>query len=370
MKADATMEDHTADSGQILVVDDVQANRQIMLSMLQSRGYQVVLAESGEEALAIVREVPPDLILLDVNMPVMDGYVVCEHIKADPSTRDIPVIFVSAMGEVTDKVRGFQVGGVDYITKPFKIEEVLARVRSQITLSRQRQQILALSRMKDQLIHTVSHDLKNPINIIMGYADMMTRPDELSQEDVADFAGMVLATARKMNMLVSDLLDISQLETGGVKLKIEPVCAATLIAETLDTFDMLASQKPITLTSQVDPPDLSFPADPRRLGQVLSNLVSNGIKYTPAGGQVSVSAQQEDGHIVLRVADTGLGIPPDVVPRLFEKFYRIPEEAYYAEEGTGLGLSIVQGIVEQHGGSITVESEVGQGSTFQVILPA
>ena len=147
--------------------------------------------------------------------------------------------------------------------------------------------------------------------------------------------------------------------------------AAALSDETLVEFEILADQKSIALAYDVDPPDLTFPADSLRLGQVLSNLVSNGIKYTPEGGQVNVTAHHRDnGHVILRVSDTGLGIPPDVVPRLFEKFYRIPDEAYYSQEGTGLGLSIVQGIVEQHGGSIAVESEVGKGSTFSVTLPA
>lgn len=357
------------DNGRVLIVDDQHSNRQVMMSMLRGRGYEVALAEGGEEALAIIPQFMPDLVLLDVAMPGMDGYEVCERIKADSALADIPVIFVSAMQEIDNKVRGFQVGGVDYITKPFKVEEVLARVRSQITLSHQRQQIIALSRTKDQLIHTVSHDLKNPINIIMGYVDMLTRPEELTHAEITEFANSVMSTARNMNALVSDLLDISQLETGGIKLKIQTVRAATAIENALIALEMMAGQKNVELSAEVDPPDLAFPADPRRIGQVLANLVSNGIKYTPEGGRVHVSAHRDNGWAVLRVMDNGLGIPADVLPRLFEKFYRIPDAEYYQQEGTGLGLSIVQGIVEQHGGTIAVESEVGQGSVFQVAMP-
>jgi two-component system, sensor histidine kinase and response regulator len=357
-----------ADQGTILIVDDLETNREIMSRMLDRSGYITYSAKNGQQALDIVIEIQPDLILLDVSMPGMDGFEVCRRIKADQRTEHIAVIFISALSELGDKMRAFEAGAVDYIIKPFQVAEVLARVESQIMLARQRQQILALSDLKDQLIRTVSHDLKNPIHIVMGYAALMMEPVGMDQDQMIEMSTQIFNSAEKMFTLVTNLLDLTQIEDG-IKLNLQPLDLREIMGDLMNEFHFQAEQKQITLEFAVGADLPPVPADAIRLRQVFSNLISNALKYTPAGGTVQVSAQAEDNQMVITVSDNGLGIPSEALPNLFDKFYRVNTTEHKEQEGTGLGLSIAQAIVQEHNGQIQVQSEDGAGSAFNVILP-
>jgi two-component system sensor histidine kinase/response regulator len=353
----------------ILVVDDTQTNREVMARILARKKYQNKLVASGEEALLAVAERHPDLILLDISMPGLNGYQVCERLKADERTRDIPVVFISAHDETEDKVRAFHVGGVDYITKPFKIEEVLARVDTQIVLSGQRKAILQLNEIKDQLLRTVSHDLKNPLHVIMGYASLLIDGGyATSVDDVSNMSKAIYNSAERMYTLVTNLLELSQLEDGG-GLQLFPMSLTQLCMDMMPEFEVTAQAKNQTLTLDMPTTDLMVNGDMMRLGQVLSNLVSNAIKYTPENGQVTVKVQQEGLFVVVSIEDNGFGIPSDAIPQLFDKFFRVTRSEYRTIEGTGLGLSIVKAIIEQHQGKIWVESELDKGSKFIFSLP-
>lgn len=353
----------------ILVVDDTQTNREVMARILSRKKYQYKTVASGEEALIAVSQRLPDLILLDISMPGMDGFEVCQRLKADERTRDVPVMFISALDETEDKVRAFHVGGVDYITKPFKIEEVLARVETQITLAMQRKEILALSELKDQLIRTVSHDLKNPLHVIMGYAALLMDGDYVSSaEDVRSMSQHIYNSAERMYTLVTNLLELSHLEAGS-GLQLLPLSLTNLCTDMIPEFQMSAQAKHQTFTVELPSHDVIVRGDAMRLGQVLSNLVSNAIKYTPEKGHVRLSVSQDEKTVRLCVEDNGLGIPKDAIPQLFNKFYRVNTVEHRSVEGTGLGLSIVKAIVEQHQGQIWVESELNKGSKFTVSLP-
>lgn len=355
--------------GEILIVDDLEANREIMARLLARAGYHTRDADGGESALALLEDYRPDLILLDVSMPRMSGFEVCEQIKASPETEHIPVIFVSALSELGNKVRAFEVGAVDYIIKPYKTEEVLARVRSQVTLAHQRKRIMELDLLKDQLMRTVSHDLKNPLHIIMGYAAMMMEGSDINTETMMEMAAEVYRSADKMYNLVTNFLDLSQIEDG-LSLHRVPVSIKKMAAQILQSFALPAEQKAITLLLSLPDDDVTVEVDPLRIEQVFNNLVSNAIKYTPDGGKVTISAQRQGSGVTISVSDTGLGIPPDALPHLFDKFFRVQTTQHKEREGTGLGLSIVKAIVEQHGGSIDVTSEAGKGSRFSVYLPS
>jgi two-component system sensor histidine kinase/response regulator len=353
----------------ILVVDDTLTNREVMARILSRKKYQYKLIANGEEALVAVSQRLPDLILLDISMPGMDGFEVCEHLKADERTRNIPVMFISALDETEDKVRAFQVGGVDYITKPFKIEEVLARVETQIMLAMQRKEILALSELKDQLIRTVSHDLKNPLHVIMGYAALlMDGGYTTSPDDVQSMSKHIYNSAERMYSLVTNLLELSQIEDG-VSFELSPLSLTRLCQDMMPEFEMIAQAKHHTLTVELPTTDIIVNGDTMRLGQVLSNLVSNACKYTPENGHVRLSVAQHNQTVHLCVEDNGLGIPKEAIPQLFNKFYRVNTVEHRAVEGTGLGLSIVKAIIEQHHGKIEVESELNKGSKFTVSLP-
>jgi two-component system sensor histidine kinase/response regulator len=356
--------------GRILIVDDSPENLRILDGLLKAEGYTVLAAMRGEVALrAAFSPRPPELALLDVRLPGMDGYEICRRLKDHPSTRDIPVIFVSAGGDAADKVEGFRCGGVDYVTKPFQAEEVLARVATHLALARQRREIAALSALKDQLIRTISHDLKNPLTVILGATEMllsggMPAADGEARTLVAD----VHQRGEEMLRLITDLLDLSRIEEG-MPLRLQAVSLPALLAEQASRAEGAARARGVRLDAEPSGEEIVVAADPGRIAQVVANLVSNAIKSTPEGGRVTLSATREGGWGALHVSDTGIGIPAEAIPRLFEPFYRVPEHAHRDARGTGLGLSIVKAIVEQHGGQTTVETEPGRGSRFTVLLP-
>lgn len=366
-------------SGTILAVDDVPANLELLSRMLIKRGYRVRSAINGSMALKSASLTPPDLVLLDINMPEMDGYQVCQQLKDDERTRHIPVIFVSAMNETMDKVKAFETGGVDYITKPFQFEEVVARVETHLSLFRQKQEIELLrsrerehfeelNAVKDQFVRMVSHDLKNPLNNVIGFAYMLEqRPTKISPDDVMLFAQQIQQSAQKMLRLITELLDLSKIESGAA-LALQPVVLADLLDKHAADIVPSAQRKGISI-SYMPPPPITLSLDTVRFGQVIDNLLSNAVKYTPEGGQIELLAQVTASEVIIQIADNGLGIPENDIPHLFDKFYRVRTEQHMAAEGTGLGLSIVRAIVEQHGGRIWVESELGVGSMFSIGLP-
>jgi two-component system sensor histidine kinase/response regulator len=366
--------------GTVLVVDDNEMNRDLLAGVLERGSYRSVTAADGHAALRIINEQPIDLVLLDVNMPLMSGYEVCERLKADERTADIPVIFISALDETDNIVKGFDVGGGDYITKPFKYREVLARVEGQLTMYWQKRQIEAmmekernhhhmLDEMRKQFIGSATHDLKNPIFIISGYMDMLERiPVILESERAQNYISAMRRGVSKMNNLVRDMLDLLQLEHGVEMDKVNYVFTS-FVRESVQDTPLRAQEKGVSFTVDVPDDKTLITIDPKRMNRVMDNLVSNAIKYTPEGGSVFVTASIEDDRFTIEVADNGLGIPDEALPHLFTPFQRVETEEHMAQEGTGLGLSIVKAIVEQHDGQVTVQSVLGKGSTFRVDLP-
>jgi two-component system sensor histidine kinase/response regulator len=355
-----------SDPQTILIVDDTPANLTVLSTMLTQHGYRVRPAINGQLAIASVSREQPDLILLDIKMPEMDGYEVCARLKADEHTRDIPILFISALDDIEDKVKAFQVGGVDYITKPFHVEEVLARVRAHITLQNQRRHIAQLSSFKDELLRIVSHDLKNPISTILGYAELMQ--EEGISGDHADYVERIKRSAKFMFTLVSDLLELSQAE-GDFPLELRQVDLRGVIGACAVNHEFAAHNKSISLACITADTPLIVLVDELRFNQVINNLISNAIKYTPAGGQIEIRVYGSGDQAVVEVADSGLGIPADALARIFDKFYRVNTREHMAVSGTGLGLPIAKVLVEKHGGRIGVSSELGVGSVFTVTLP-
>jgi signal transduction histidine kinase len=354
----------------ILIADDTPENLRVLTRMLQDQGFKVRPALEGETALESARQAPPDLILLDIMMPGMDGFQVCQQLKQEERTGSIPVLFISALEDVLDKVKAFQVGGVDYITKPFQLEEVLARVKTHLTLDRLRRHNQELHRLKDEMLRIVSHDLKNPLAAIQSSAELLIGVPGLRQDpaQLLDSLSRIQRNAVYSTALVTDLLSLAEIEAG-VRLHLQRITLLPLLKHQIANLAQLAQQKQITL--QLDCPDeaLTLEADPLRLEQVINNLLSNGIKYTPENGSVTLSAHSEKDQIRIQVKDTGFGIPASDLPRIFDQFYRVDRASHQSVKGTGLGLSIVQRIVHQHQGKIWVESKVGEGTVFTVQLP-
>jgi signal transduction histidine kinase len=369
-----------AEKGNVLIVDDKLTNLKVLSAMLRRQGYHIETATDGVAGMRKVETFRPDLILLDIMMPEMDGYTVCEHLKADPVTADIPVIFISALDETIDKVKAFQVGGVDYVMKPLQVEEVVARVNSQVTLYKQRREIERLreedriyfenlSRLREEFAQAATHDLKSPIAVIMGYINLIRKHEDILQHpDLHAYADEVFNASQYMLRLVTDILDYAKIETG-IDLHLTPTILQDFLADHVRTNEVLALEKNIDLSFVVPDEPARAMIDEAQMGRVITNLLSNAIKYTPEGGSVELSLQIDEDEAIIMVADNGIGIPDESLPRLFNRFFRVKRKEHQAAKGTGLGLSIVKLIVEQHGGSIGVESKLAVGTAFTVRLP-
>ena len=364
----------------ILIVDDTPENLQLLNGMLKGRGYKARPVPSGEMALRAAKSDPPDLILLDINMPEMNGYEVCRRLKGDPALAAIPVIFISALNETMDKVKAFGLGGVDYITKPFQFEEVHARVETHLKLrqlqkelERQNQQLKEsydrlreLETLRDNLVHLVVHDLRSPLAMMAGYVDLIKVKiaAKLNASEVGYIDVVGKHTAKLLDM-VTTLLDVSRMEAGQMPLNRQACDLAGVAKEVTDSFSVLAGRRQLSIESLSGP--LSVHADKDVLQRVIANLVGNAIKFTPDGGQIRVTIGRKDSMARVAVTDSGPGIPAEYHAKVFEKFGQVDKQA--RRHSTGLGLTFCKLAVQAHGGEIGVESEVGKGSTFWFALP-
>jgi two-component system, sensor histidine kinase and response regulator len=370
---------HTLDGATVLVVDDSEMNVELLADMMERSNLKALVAMSGAEALQLARVHLPEIILLDITMPEMNGYDVCRQLKLDEATADIPVIFISALDDLDNIIEGFDAGGADYITKPFRFREVLARVSNQLIMYRQkrqiekmryreRQQFEKMDNLRRQFIGSTTHDLKNPLFVISGYTDMLeTVLDVTDNEQAQKSIEAIRRGVGKMNTLIADILDLLQLESE-VNLEKTEVPFTEFVFETVKDMRLGAEEKGLDYVVYAPDKEVIVVIDPLRMARVLENLVSNAIKYTPQG-QVIIECKVRDTTVIIEVIDSGLGIPKEMLPNLFNPFERVDTEDHMAQEGTGLGLSIVKTLVEQHQGKIEVESVLGEGSIFRVILP-
>ncbi|RMF20952.1 MAG: response regulator [Cyanobacteria bacterium J083] len=481
----------------ILVIDDTPENLALLSQMLTERSYKVRSVTKGSTALRAAQAVPPDLILLDVNMPEMNGYQVCTALKANKKTKDIPVIFISALGDVLDKVRAFQVGGVDYITKPFQVEEVLARLQTHLTLRRLQQQlteqntqlqeqinqrtaaqtkftkafrsspnpiaILTLAegrfvevnpsfvrmsgysteellncsleqvnlgfnsekyesalqtlldkgvlhnqeiefktksqntkivllsmelidldgipctlnlinditehkRLENEFISIVSHELRTPMTSLMGALDLLNsgKLGDLTKQGkrVLEIA---LTNTERLVRLVNDILDLERMKSGKITMHKTECNARDLLEAAVQEMQAMADSATVKLL--VETVEAKIWADADRLQQTLTNLLSNGIKFSEPNSSIWLKARTESDMLHIEVQDQGRGIPADKLQSIFERFQQVDASDSRKKGGTGLGLAICRNIITQHDGKIWVESALGEGSTFHIKLP-
>lgn len=342
----------------ILIVDDTPANVLLLVRMLTERGYRPRPVSSGKLALEAARAELPDLVLLDVTMPEMNGYEVCEQLKADAALKDIPVIFVSTLNETVDKVKAFRVGGVDYVTKPFQFEEVYARVQTHLQLRR-------LEKLRDDLTHMFVHDLRNPLAIIFMFLEVLEFKEA---QNLADSTRQLITLARlsaeDLRNMINSILDVSKMGAGEMKLQCEPCDLEALIRGVMTTTQSLTGNRTVTFNALES--SLAISVDVGIIRRVLQNLLSNALRYTPPGGEVHISVTSSPDEVRIAVTDSGPGIAPEHHQRIFEKFGQVEDK--YSRTGTGLGLTFCKMAVEAHGGRIGVESEVSKGSTFWLTL--
>lgn len=360
----------------VLIVDDVARNIQVVASILQKEGYRMAFAQDGKAALEQVKRTDFDLILLDIMMPEMDGISVCQELKTNPDTRDIPVIFLTAKTEPEDIVKGFETGAVDYVTKPFNSSELLARVKTHLelkaareTLKQNNKELKELNAQKDKFFSIIAHDLRNPIQTLLLSTELLNSSyDSYDDEKKKTYIRRFHKSANHISTLLENLMHWSRAQRGMITPVPNQLDLYTIAAGTLTLLSQQAAGKEITLESSVPRGTPAF-ADQDMVQAVFRNLISNAIKFTPHGGKVEISAQEAGANIRFNITDTGVGMPPETVEKLFRIDGHISAKGTDGEKGTGLGLILCKEFVEQNNGTINVDSSEGKGTCFTVLLP-
>jgi two-component system, sensor histidine kinase and response regulator len=352
----------------ILVVDDQPANIQIVGAALGNLGHEIIPAEDGPTALKRVALRLPDLILLDLLMPGMDGCQICAQLKANPAWQHIPVVFLSAADDKDLIVRALDSGGVDYITKPFNQAELISRVRTQLVLKAARDQLRQLAEDKDELLGILAHDLKNYLGGINVSAGLLHRQIARYNDDrVTQLAENIFRTSAQSLAFVKEFLANAAADHGFAftPAAINLVEAAAAAAR---QYEEAAQQKKIAIHTDFPPQAVVALADVSALDQVLDNLLSNALKFSPPGNRVFLSVRLANSHAECIVRDEGPGLSTDDKARMFRRYGRLSARPTGGEPSTGLGLSIVRKLVLGMGGGVQCESAVGHGATFTVRL--
>lgn len=351
----------------ILVADDNPTNLNLVAHFLHRGGFRIVTAKSGDEALIIVENEKPDLILLDVLMPgAMDGFETCIRLKKRRTTSNIPVIFMTSLTDMEDKVRGFQCGAVDYICKPIQQEELLARIKTHLMLQRQKNELIRLNSEKEMLFSVIAHDLKDPFNALFGYADLLMNYYE-TYDDIQrrKYIGYIKEMSEKLYTMMEDLLGWARSLSSGVVWKSETIKLATLVEQASEAMLVHAKNKGIYVEINVCD-DAIISCDSNMISVVLRTLLSNAIKFTPPSGKIVISSGVEMVDIVLVVEDSGVGIPEDKMTEIFSDKGCFSTPGTLNEKGAGLGLVLSREFLRLNGGSMRVESREGYGSRFIV----
>ena len=374
MKPSEVMRQPSAPVASVLVVDDTVENLRVLSDLLGEQGYDVRAVTSGRQALQAVEHDPPDLILLDITMPDMDGFEVCRRLRATEWSKDVPVIFLTALTATADKLRAFDAGGVDYVTKPFQFEEVLARVRTHVALRRAQTALAdsyrglrALEQLRDDLVHMIVHDMRSPLTALQIDLNLLKGPaaalDDVSRQGLQAAVDSVKA----LNRMANDLLDVSRLEEGKMPIDRAEWDLTQIASEVRSALRNIDHERPIDIETAGP---VRATCDGSLVRRVLENLVSNGIRHTPAGSRIRISLASDRGRVRVEVHDQGRGVPPEAREKIFEKFGALQARHDRSYHSVGLGLAFCKLAIRAQGGTIGVDSGVPAGSTFWFELPA
>ena len=358
----------STETSKILIVDDQPDNLRLLSEILVGHGYEVRKAINGSTALMGIKKFAPDLILLDINMPDLSGYEVCKKLKSDRQTKQIAVIFLSASDKVTDKVQAFELGGVDYITKPFQVPEVLARVKTQIKIRR-------FNQMRENLSRAIVHDLKNPLGIITLASSSLERRQCLEGKNLETLQ-TINATAQRLDSLINDLLIVAKMDEDHLTLHKKEVDIPELIKTIAQRFKIAATAKGINLISDLPDQNKKILVDVNLFQRAIENLLSNALKFSLTKTNITIKLcypkiektnKQISYQVKIVVVDQGIGIESELHQKIFEPYNtgkNIPGVSQI-----GLGLSFCKMVINAHQGKIYVANNQPQGAIFTIELP-
>lgn len=362
---------HCGKRSRILVVDDQPNNIQVVGSILRHLGYEIISAFDGPTVFQQLDSRTPDLILLDLLMPGMNGYDICVHLKETDAWKDIPVIFLSAADDKDLIVQALNSGGVDYITKPFNRAELISRVRTQLALKSARDHLRQLAEDKDELFCILAHDLKNHLGgMEMSARLLYNRIARLKQSDErsSQLAENIYYSSGKLLAFVKELLSNSAADYG-VPLKPTILNLQQAVNATLCQFQEMAKRKKMIFQTDFPPENIMVKADKAAVGQILDNLISNALKFSPPGKEIAVSVRRHDGCGECLVQDQGPGFTPEDKARIFHRYGRLSARPTANEPSTGLGLSIVRKLTQAMNGDVACQNRHPNGALFVVSLP-
>jgi two-component system sensor histidine kinase/response regulator len=369
------MSDNKRDNNVILLVDDSINNLQLLGNLLKNEDYQIALAKNGKEALNIVKEVVPELILLDIMMPEMDGYTVCRELKKNPQTKDIPIIFLTAKTTKEDIVKGFNTGGVDYITKPFNREELLARIKTHLELKKardkitqQRKELEESNATKDKMFSVISHDLRAPLGGMKSMLDLVYEDKNEGKNINKKSLDSLKKAADKTYNLLENLLYWSRSQRGQLVYEPEHINLYDLVIENVELLKTMIDNKKIHISNEISD-DLNAYADRNMVKTIIRNLIYNAIKFTKEEGEVKIYSKKEGDYIILSVEDNGIGITKENLEKIFNRKEYFTTYGTEREKGSGLGLNLIFDFLDKNKGELFIDSDYGKGSTFSFSLP-
>lgn len=356
----------------ILAVDDITTNIMLLKAVLSRAKYKIVTASGGVEALEKVASEHPDLILLDIMMPDMDGYEVLQRLKADPAHQDIPVIFLTALHNPEDIVKGFKLGASDYISKPFNHEELITRVAHHIylaaaqrTILQQRDELQATVVARDKMYSVIAHDLRSPIGTLKMVFNMLSINLDVKQigEDNYEMISMGNNITESTFMLLDNLLKWTKSQTGRMNTVFQQVDISEVVLFASKMSDLVAQVKNVSVDYEIPGP-IQVHCDVDMVKTIMRNLMSNAVKYSEEGGRIVISVSETPTHAAISVRDFGIGIKEEDIPKLLNPDIHFTTYGTKNEEGSGLGLQLCIDLTRRNGGEMSIESKSGEGSTF------
>jgi len=358
------------EKAQILVVDDNKTNLQLIGATLKQNNFAIAFALNAKQAEEFVAKKKPDLILLDVMMPGVDGFEYCKKFKSDKDNADIPVIFVSAKTAKIDVIKGFEVGAVDYIEKPFNGAELIKRIETHLELKKTKEEIIATNNAKNKLFSILAHDLRGPLGSVISILNILQDEEtETTKEEISELLGMLQQTADSVYQLLENLLSWAQSQTGRITPNLEDTQLSGCITSIAHLYLGQANAKGITLVTNNIIGNKFAVCDTRLIRTILRNLIGNAIKFTPEHGTITISSDIDATSYHIHVKDSGLGIDSATIAKIMDKNNHFSKHGTNNEHGTGLGLNICQEFAMLNNGKISVQSEIGKGSTFSLSIP-